>query len=194
MVTGHHRDPVATAFGLIPSERARPGADAAAGGPPFDPFDVEGPVLCETFVVFVADGTVRLTGPCGPAAWHVEVGPGGDPMAVVRRLLTAQLGEPLVLHSTSWRRWRESVVLSFVAVVRPEQADGHDSVAVERAALARGSEAAAPARVAFDQVLEHALRHLAWLVRDDPVVGAALDPAWPAALDAYVPEPFRALA
>jgi len=41
-------------------------------------------------------------------------------------------------------------------------------------------------------VLEHALRHLAWLVRDDPAIAGAL-PEWPELLAGYVPEPFRAL-
>jgi hypothetical protein len=40
-------------------------------------------------------------------------------------------------------------------------------------------------------VVEHGLRHLAWLVRDDPVVAEALTGGWAAALSGYVPEPFR---
>jgi hypothetical protein len=40
-------------------------------------------------------------------------------------------------------------------------------------------------------VLEHAFRHLAWLVKDDEAVRAAL-PDWVAFLDTYAPEPFRA--
>jgi hypothetical protein len=42
-------------------------------------------------------------------------------------------------------------------------------------------------------VLEHALRHLAWLALDDPEVRAALTPAWLEALDVYKPEPFWAI-
>jgi hypothetical protein len=41
--------------------------------------------------------------------------------------------------------------------------------------------------------VEHGLRHLAWLVHDDPVVAAELSPAWAAVLAGYVPEPFRTL-
>ena len=41
------------------------------------------------------------------------------------------------------------------------------------------------------QVLEHALRHLAWLIEDDPAIAAAL-PGWSAMLEGYGPEPFRA--
>jgi hypothetical protein len=42
-------------------------------------------------------------------------------------------------------------------------------------------------------VVEHGLRHLAWLVQDDPVVRAELPAAWVPLLAAYVPEPFRNL-
>jgi hypothetical protein len=41
-------------------------------------------------------------------------------------------------------------------------------------------------------VIEHAFRHLAWLVADDAVVGDALV-GWVAFLEGYEPEPFRAL-
>jgi hypothetical protein len=42
-------------------------------------------------------------------------------------------------------------------------------------------------------VVEHALRHVAWLAQDDDAVKAALSPSWLAALAGYVPEPFRHL-
>jgi hypothetical protein len=47
--------------------------------------------------------------------------------------------------------------------------------------------------VDVDPVIEHGLRHLAWLVEDDPMVARALPPAWRRALQTYVPEPFRHL-
>ena len=40
------------------------------------------------------------------------------------------------------------------------------------------------------QVLEHAFRHLAWLVKGDDAVRAAL-PDWMEFLDAYEPDPFE---
>jgi hypothetical protein len=46
--------------------------------------------------------------------------------------------------------------------------------------------------VHISQVVEHGLRHLAWLLQADDVIRDAL-PAWPAALADYAPEPFRAL-
>jgi hypothetical protein len=42
-------------------------------------------------------------------------------------------------------------------------------------------------------VVEHGLRHLAWLVQDDTVVADRLAGGWTQALQAYVPEPFRHL-
>lgn len=136
---------------------------------------------------------VHLTGPCGPAPWYIEVGDGQDPMAVVRRLADGLLGELRLLHSTSWRRARTGIVLSFVAVLAPALASGMPSVPVGRELLARGQATIAPAGIAAGQVLEHGLRHLAWLAKDDAAVREALDDTWQAALASYVPEPFRHL-
>jgi hypothetical protein len=103
------------------------------------------------------------------------------------------VGEPLLVHSTSWRRDRDSVVLSFLVVVDPALVAGQPSVVVGRQDLARSSARAAPAAIATSQVLEHALRHLAWLAEDDDVVRDELTDEWRAALAGYVPEPFRSL-
>ena len=67
------------------------------------------------------------------------------------------------------------------------------SVPVGRAELARSEATAAPRDIATSAVVEHGLRHLAWLVEDDPVVAAELPAAWHPVLAGYVPEPFRAL-
>lgn len=99
-----------------------------------------------------------------------------------------------VLHSTSWRHVGDHVVLTYLAAV-----DAHASLnpnltsePVARAELARGDATAAPASIATAQVMEHALRHLAWLVEDDAAVSDAL-PGWQAILHEYLPEPFRQL-
>ncbi len=67
------------------------------------------------------------------------------------------------------------------------------SIPIERAELARSEATAAPRAIATSAVVEHGLRHLAWLVQDDPVVAAELPAAWRPLLAAYVPEPFRSL-
>ena len=67
------------------------------------------------------------------------------------------------------------------------------SVPIRRAKLARSEATAAPRDIAVSAVVEHGLRHLAWLAADDPVVAAELPAGWKPLLADYVPEPFRAL-
>ncbi len=155
---------------------------------------VEGPVQAEIMVlVLAADGTPALTGPCGPEPWFVEVAQGADPMASVGDIVRANLGEPTVLHSTSWRQARGGVVLTFVAVMDDAWVQGLDREPVRRSTLARGDATSAPREIGPAPVVEHGLRHLAWLAKDDPAVAAALPAAWRDVLLGYVPEPFRHL-
>lgn len=155
--------------------------------------DVEGPVTAEIFVVTHMDGAILLTGPCGPAPWLVEAVDAGHPMALVERMARANLADLTLLHSTSWRYERDQVVLSFVAVVPEEAAEGTDAVPVTSVELARGDATRAPSAIAWPAVLEHGLRHLAWLAHEDDAVRAALDDDWHAALERYVPAPFQHL-
>jgi hypothetical protein len=156
-------------------------------------WDVEGPVQAEVFVVWLNEGVLELTGPCGPAPWMVELGATEHPVEVVDRIVRDVVGDPLLVHSTSWRRDREAVILSFVVVIDERLVGDMDSRPVARTHLARSQATVAPRDVATDQVVEHALRHLAWLAEDDPVVRGELSEAWKAALATYVPEPFRNL-
>jgi hypothetical protein len=163
-----------------------------AAGTPGGAFTVTGPVLAEILVLVLDDGEIRLTGPCGPEPWLVEVGD-DDPTAVVVRMARGNLGEPMLVHSTSWRRDRDAVILTFVAVAPPASACGLAATPVRRATLARGTATAAADGIAWEQVVEHALRHLSWLVEDDAVVADAVGPGWRHALVDYTPEPFRPL-
>ena len=147
----------------------------------------------EVFVVWLAGDHLELTGPCGAAPWLIELGPAEHPVDVVARLVRDAVGEPLLVHSTSWRRDRDAVILSFVAAIGGELVGGMESRPIRRRELARGGAVAAPAAIASDQVIEHGLRHLAWLAQDDRVVAAELPPGWRSALAEYVPEPFRDL-
>jgi hypothetical protein len=156
--------------------------------------DVEGPVQAEIFVVWLRNDQIELTGPCGAAPWLVEIGEAEHPVEVVDRLVRDTIGAPLLVHSTSWRRAHGGVILSFVVVIASTLVADMESAPIERAELARSDATAAPRAIAYAQVLEHGLRHLAWLVHDDPVVAAELPPPWPDVLADYVPEPFRALA
>jgi hypothetical protein len=156
-------------------------------------WDVEGPVQAEVFVVWLNVDTIELTGPDGPAAWLLELGAAEHPVEVVDRIVRDVVGDPLLVHSTSWRRDRDAVILSFVVVIDPGLVVEMESRPITRTDLARSAATVAPRDIATDQVVEHALRHLAWLAEDDPVVREELSPAWHAALAAYVPEPFRNL-
>jgi hypothetical protein len=142
----------------------------------------------------MGDAALELAGPCGPDPWYIEVGAEDDPLEVVARLARGLMGEPLLVHSTSWRRARGSVILSFVVVNRPGQAPELEGIPVGRATLARNTATGAAVAVAHQQVLEHGLRHLAWLAKEDEVVRTTLDERWRALLSDYVPEPFRHLA
>jgi hypothetical protein len=102
---------------------------------------------------------------------------------------------PVVVHSTSWRHEEGRIILTYVAVVEPPSEQSRDSLVelpVRRVALARGGATSAPPSIEVDAVLEHALRHLSWLVRDDPAVAGALG-GWTDPLREFEPEPFRAL-
>ncbi|HLZ29042.1 MAG TPA: hypothetical protein VKV73_17130, partial [Chloroflexota bacterium] len=123
-------------------------------------------------------GTPELAGPCGPDPWYVEIGASDDPVEVVTRLSRNLMGDPLLVHSTSWRRARGSVILSFVVVNRDDQAPEFSGIPIVRARLARGGATSAPASIGYAQVLEHGLRHLAWLVGDDEVVRTTLSDDW----------------
>ena len=158
-----------------------------------DGLDVEGPVQAELFVVWLHDGRVQLTGPCGAAPWLVELGEDDHPVEAVTRIVRGALGEPMLVHSTSWRRDRAAVILSFVVVIDAALVGDMASVPLDRSDLARGGATAAPRSIGFEQVVEHGLRHMAWLATDDPVVREELPPAWHAVLAGYVPEPFRNL-
>jgi hypothetical protein len=158
-----------------------------------DGWDIDGPVQAEIFVVWLHDDQLELTGPCGPAPWLVELGAADHPVEVVERIVREVIGPARLVHSTSWRRDREAVILSFVVVIDREQVGAMASEPIARVELARSEATAAPRSIAHQQVVEHGLRHMAWLAQDDAVVAAELEPAWHAALAPYTPEPFRAL-
>ncbi len=132
-----------------------------------------GPVQAELFVLRLRDGGLELVGPCGPQPWYIEVGADQDPVVEVNRLVRQNLGAPELVHSTSWRTARGGVVLSFV-IVMPDGFDpAQPGVPVARAELARSEATQAPDAIQATQVIEHGLRHLAWLEGDDPVVRGA---------------------
>jgi hypothetical protein len=155
------------------------------------PWDVEGPVRGEIFLVWLNGDRLELAGPDGPVPWIVQLDDVEHPVASADRIVRGLVGPPLLVHSTSWRREGAAVILSFVVVIGPDQVDSMASAPIERSELARSDATAAPVTIGHAQVLEHGLRHLAWLADDDEVVAGTLSPRWRQALADYVPEPFR---
>jgi hypothetical protein len=139
-----------------------------------------------------ADGAHHLRPIHAPTlrlGWPPDRQPGEIVVTAVRRYGLV----PLLAHSTSWRLDGARVVLTYVVAVRAPEALNENLVdeAVLRADLARGDAMGPPPTIGVAQVLEHAFRHLSWLVKDDAVVREAL-PDWVTFLGTYEPEPFRA--
>jgi hypothetical protein len=125
----------------------------------------------------------------------VGVPAAGAPGDVVLETLAWYGLTPRVVHSTSWRHDEGRLVLTYLAVVTPpDRLEPEMLVPVEvgRTDLARGDATSPPREIGVRQVIEHALRHLSWLVVDDAEIANAL-PDWRDALTEYQPEPFRAL-
>ena len=123
-------------------------------------------------------------------AWPV----GAQPEKITEQAMVHLGMQPTVLHSTSWRHAGKEVVLTYIAVVPPSSVPppSWQIVEIARSELARGDATAPPSSIGVAQVQEHALRHLAWLRKDDPAIARLLD-GWSLVLADYVPEPFRAL-
>jgi hypothetical protein len=149
----------------------------------------------EVLPVYLVNGALFWMKPIHAGSLRIGLSPKDTPANAVLDVLKRYPLEPVVVHSTSWRHEEGRVVLTYVAVVKPALKLPPDSLVelpVSRAALARGEAMAAPKAIGVDAVLEHALRHLSWLVKDDPAVMQTLT-GWRGALERYQPEPFREL-
>lgn len=153
------------------------------------PLDIEGPVEGEVFVVARQGKRLLLTGPDGPRPWRIELHGRDNPMEELRQVILRSIPDLQLLHSTSWRWQDQAVVLTFIGVA--EFNSDQASRLITASALARGEATAAPTHIEEDQVLHHALRHLAWLAREDPAVKEILDADWHQALAGYVPATFQ---
>src|ERR1700736_5007810 len=117
---------------------------------------------------------LELPRPCRPGAWYIESHDEDDPMEIVKRLSTNLMGPPLLVHSTSWRRGTAGVILSFLVVLGEDQAGELTSAPIGRAELARNTTTEGAKGISTSQVVEHALRHVAWLAQEDAAAKAAL--------------------
>lgn len=156
-----------------------------------DPAPDPRPVLVEAYALRVVDG--------GGPAYRRCAGPlvaGEDPDSAARRIAgveqpTDRPRAPFV-HSTSWRYTAEGhVVLSYVVVPDPDPAQPAAPLGEVETARGASPDRPSPARVTTEQVAEHALRHLAFLLHHDAQAHEALarDPAVAAALALQLPAP-----
>jgi len=147
----------------------------------------------EAVVLCLDEGGIQQISPHGLETIRAPWDPDLDPHEVIVDAV-AELGlAPTMVHSTSWRVVRGLIVLTFLVVVEPPARvpDTYEVELVTRAELARGRATGPPPQVHLSQVVEHGLRHLAWLVREDEAIHEALRD-WPLVLSTYEPEPFRA--
>lgn len=147
----------------------------------------------EAVVVYLDGDGIRHLYPRGRETLRAPWDPNLDPHEAVVDAV-AELGlSPIMVHSTSWRVVDEQLLLTFLVAVEPPKQipSTYEIELVTRAELARGRATGPPLQVHLSQVVEHGLRHLAWLIREDDAISQALA-SWVRALSGYEPEPFRA--
>jgi hypothetical protein len=147
----------------------------------------------EAVVLYLDDGGIRHLSPRGDQTVRAEWDPDLDPHEVIVDAVAGLGLIPIMVHSTSWRVVRQQILLTFLVVVEPPRdiPATFEVQDVTRAQLARGRATGPPPEVHLSQVVEHGLRHLAWLVRGDEVIYEALA-GWSRTLSRYEPQPFRA--
>jgi hypothetical protein len=149
----------------------------------------------EILPVGLSEGKLFWLRPIHAPSLRVGVSKSAEPSQVVLDVVASYELHAQIVHSTSWRYEDSRIVLTYVVVVeRPGllPPDSLELASIERSDLARGAATAPPDSITVNAVLEHAVRHLAWLNREDPAIAAELA-EWSLVLDAYSPEPFRAL-
>jgi hypothetical protein len=154
----------------------------------------EGTVI-EILPVFLKDGEIWWLRPSAGSSLQVDGDGSAHPGEAVVTTLAGFGIRPVAVHSTSWRFERGRLVVTYLAVlgVSDPSVEGFVAAEVRRRELARGSAFEPPPAIEIDHVIEHALRHLAWLGKDDPAIRGLLHGGWFRALEVYEPEPFRSL-
>jgi hypothetical protein len=149
----------------------------------------------EVLPVGLRDGRLFWLRPVHAPTLRVGISRSAEPGQIVLDVVAWYPLSPRVVHSTSWRYEEGRIVLTYVVVIDPPQhlpPNSLELVPVNRSDLARGSSVAPAKAITVEAVLEHAIRHLAWLSHDDPAIATALAD-WSDALESYHPEPFQAL-
>ena len=204
------RPPLAGEMGVSSREpgrgrkyRRRPRAAAIAPlveamGPPISAVPWSPQVVAQTLEIFAVGlrgGALFWLKPLHAESLRVGLPIAAKPGEVVLDVMTWYPLVPRVVHSTSWRQEESRMILTYIAVVEPpDRLPPHSLVElpVARTELARGDAMGPPKAIAVAAVIEHALRHLSWLIRDDLAIAEALAD-WATILAPYQPEPFRSL-
>jgi hypothetical protein len=136
-------------------------------------------------------------------AWHVTHQPGTHPSQTVLQHLVTFFGakfepETSIVHSTSWRysHQLERLILTYL-VVLPYRAWMHQWAAagcfsiepVGAIEKVQGNNLFPPERMERNEILAHALDHLALLSRNDRSIEAVLEPGWMNVLQMRLPRP-----
>lgn len=152
-----------------------------------------GSQILEAIVLYLDDAGIHIVSASGEQTLRVEWDPDLHPGEMVVDAAAGLGLSPFMVHSTSWRLEDRTIVLTFLVVVEAPETlpDACAEELVARTGLARGRLMGPPPEVHVTQVIEHGLRHLAWLVSDDPEIHEAL-PEWVEVLSAYEREPSRA--
>lgn len=148
----------------------------------------------EILPVLADPGGLWYLKPRSRDSWRVPCGRGRAVRQVVRRRLASAGVRAAVVHSTSWREARQGILLTHLAVIGPPAGGtlrGFERRPVERCDPVRGTATSPPRVIDVEDVVEHALRHLAWLSVGDATVAIALGARWRELLQGYEPAPFR---
>ena len=147
----------------------------------------------EVLFIYLGEDGAHYLRPIHAETLRLGWGPRAQPGQIVLEAAGLYGLKTHLVHSTSWRHQDGRLILTYVAVVdRPKKLTHYlKDEPVGRADLARGDALGPPGEINVAQVLEHGFRHLAWLVKDDAVVGEQLTD-WEELLGDYTPEPFRA--
>jgi hypothetical protein len=161
--------------------------------------DTSGPAVAaagasiEAVVLYLGPEGICHLSPHGSPTVRATWDPDLDPHEVIVDAVASLGLAPIMVHSTSWRILKRQIVLTFLVAVEPPRTipAPYEAELVARVELARGRATGPPPEVHVSQVVEHGLRHLAWLVQEDEEIHRALAD-WTHALGEYEPEPFRA--
>jgi hypothetical protein len=147
----------------------------------------------EAVLLYLDEDGIRHLSPHGRQTLQAPWDPDLDPHESIVDAVAGLGFMPIMVHSTSWRVVGQLILLTFLVAVEPPRhvPDIYEVQLVTRTELARGHATGPPPQVHLSQVVEHGLRHLAWLLLEDEAIKQALAD-WSRALSEYGPEPFRA--